>query len=292
MMKTLQHKIMAGLGAMAVIFTISSCKKGFDSNTYKPVKPLPIYDGYSNSKDIEPASLVAYWPFNGSLADSLSSTTGVATGTSFVKGTKGQGLQGANNGYVVSDVPAAVKALHSFTISTWVNMPQNTTGAIGLLDIANNQKDGPGFWGSLGIYFDNGATATTGLLRVHAFNVSASPTGKDVFLGAYTVTNPWGTWINVAVSYDDTAGKFTVYYNGASVGTSTITGFAPLDWSKADKMVFGTLQFQTTPSLTASTTSQPWAGYLLGTLDQVRIYNKVLNSEQMDAIYNLEKAGR
>ncbi len=288
MMKTIKNILGVAFLGTALVFSISSCQKSFDPKTYAPTKPLPTFGGYSSSKDIEPTNLVAYWPFNGSLADSLSTTTGVATGTSFTTGVKGQGLQGANNGYVVSDVPAAVQNLHSFTVSTWVNMPQNTTGAIGIIGIAHTQN----FWGNLDVFFDNGSTPTTGILKVHAFNNSTSGSGSDAWEGGYKVANPWNTWINVTVTYDESTGTVTVYYNGAVAGTNNTTGFAPINWTGAKKMVFGTLQFQTNPSLTSATTSQGWAGYLTGTLDQVRIYNKVLSASEASALYNLEKLGR
>jgi len=271
-----------------MIFTISSCQKSFDPKTYAPSKPLPTFGGYGNSKDIEPNNLVAYWPFSGSLTDSISQTAGVATGTSFGTGVKGQGLQGANNGYVISSVPANVKSLHSFTISTWVNMPKNTTGAIGVLGIAHSQN----FWGNFDIFFDNGATDTSGVLKVHVFNNAASTSGSDAWEGGYAVSNPWNKWINISVTYDDTKSTVNVYYNGALAGTNTAAGFAPLNWSGAQKMVFGTLQFQTNPSLTSATGSQGWAGYLLGATDQVRIYSEVLSASQISALYNLEKVGR
>ena len=288
-MKTIKNILITGLLTGAVIcLTLSSCQKEFNPKSYAPSKPLPTFGGFGNSADIQSTNLVAYWPFNGTLKDSLSATVGVATGTSFAGGVKGQGLQGANNAYAVSDVPAAVKALHSFTISMWVNMPQNTTGAVGILDIAHSQN----FWGNLDIFFDNGGSATTGVLKVHAYNNAGSTSGVDGWEGGYSVANPWNTWIQVAVTYDDSSSTITVYYNGAAVGTNTPGGFAPLDWSAASKMVFGTLQFQTTPSLTSATGSQGWASYVTGTMDQVRVYKAVLSSTEVSALYNLEKLGR
>lgn len=286
MMKTIKNLLIVFLTG-TIVFTISSCQKGFDPKTYAPSRPLPSFGGYSNSKDIETASLVAYWSFSGNLKDSLSGTTGVATGTGFANGVEGQGLQGANNAYVVTNTPSAVKALHSFTISTWVNMPQNT-GATGIVSVAHSLN----FWGNFDIFFDNGGSATTGVLKVHVFNNSGSTSGADAWEGGYTVQNPWNVWTHIAVTYDDTKGMVTVYYDGASVGTNTPTGFVPLDWSKATQMVFGTLQFQTTPSLTSATTSQGWASYVNGTIDQVRAYNKVLSATEVSALYNLEKLGR
>jgi hypothetical protein len=295
-MKKLKNSLMPGFAGMALVFAISSCQKSFDPKTYAPAKPLPTYNGFSNSKDIEPSSLVAYWNFSGSLKDSLSATTGTATGTSFSTGVEGQGLQGALNAYVVSDVPAAVKSLHSFTISTWVKMPQNTTGAVGIVGIAHSQN----FWGNFDIFFDNGGTATTGVLKVHVFDKSATTAGSDAWEGGYTVANPWNTWIHIVATYDDAASTVVVYYNGAVAGTNTAAGFAPLDWSAAQKMVFGSLQFQPNPSLTSAVNNDPnspnyyggWASYMTGVMDQVRVYNKVLSSAEISALYNLEKTGR
>jgi len=288
-MKTLKHTFTAALALIAATaLTLSSCQKEFNAKSYAPPVPPKSYNGYYNSKDIHPGNLVAYWPFSGDLKDSLSSTTGTATGTSFAGGVKGQGLQGANNGYVVSDVPAAIKSLHSFTVSTWVKMPLNANGAVGLISIAENS----GFWGTLDIFFDNGGSDTKGVLKVHLFSKATGTTGADGWAGGYSVDKPWGTWIQVAVTYDDTAGVITVYYNGNQVGTVTPTGFAPIDWSGATKMAFGTLQFQTNPSLTTGATAQGWASYLTGVEDQVRFYNIVLSKNEVNALYNLELAGR
>jgi len=287
-MKTIKRTLTVSLLAAATLsLTLSSCQKEFNPKTYAPKKPLPTFGGYGSSKDIEPASLVAYWPFSGSLADSISKTTGTATSTSFGTGVIGQGLQGSANGYVVSDVPAGIKSLKSFTISIWMKTPQNT-GAMGLISIAHTQN----FWGNFDIFFDNGGSATKGVLKVHAYNNAGSTSGIDAWEGGYSVDNPWNVWTQVLVTYDDTSGTVTVYYNGASVGTNTVAAFPSLDWSAAQKMVFGTLQFQTNPSLTAATGSQPWAANVTGTLDQVRVYNKVLSAPQISALYNLEKLGR
>jgi hypothetical protein len=274
------------IGMAAGLMITSSCLK--KANVYAPKKPIQPVNGFYSSDAVDAANLVAYWPFSGDLTDSLSKTAGVATGTSFGTGVEGKGLQGANNGYVVTNVPAAVQAVHSFTVTTWVNMPENVNGAVGILDIANTQN----FWGNLDIFFDNGATATTGVLKVHVWNKSGSSTGSDAWEGGYTVTNPWSNWIHIAVTYNDETSTVTVYYNGAVAGTNTATGFAPLDWSQAKQMVFGTLQFQTNPSLTSNTGSQSWASFMTGVMDQVRIYNTALSTNDIGAIYGLEKLGR
>ncbi len=288
-MRRFKSNMLTGLSlGLAAILTLSACQKSFNPKSYAPSKPLPSFDGYSASKEIATSNLVAFWGFNGSLSDSLSTTTGISSsGTSYGGGITGKGLQVTSTGYAVINTPAAVKSLKSFTISTWVNMPINT-GAAGIVSVAHSQN----FWGNLDIFFDNGGTATTGVLKVHVFNNSGSTTGVDGWEGGYTVTNPWNTWTQIAVTYDNTSGVITVYYDGASVGTNTPTGFAPLDWSSAAQMIFGALQFQSNPSLTSASTSQGWAASVNGVIDDVSVYNTALSSTQIDALYHLQKLSR
>ncbi|WP_461452858.1 LamG domain-containing protein [Mucilaginibacter sp.] len=280
-------KIFILMIATIIFAGLSSCQKKFDPKTYAPAKPLPTYNGYSSSKEIATSNLVAFWPFSGSLADSLSATTGVSTATTFGAGLSGQGLQVSSTGYMVTNTPPAVKSLQSFTVSVWVNMPLNT-GAAGIVSVAHTQN----FWGNFDIFFDNGGTATTGVLKVHVYDKSASTAGTDAWEGGYTVSKPWNTWTQIIVTYDATSQTVTVYYDGASAGSNTVKTFGPLDWSKVGQMVFGTLQFQTNPSLTAGSASQPWAASVNGVIDQVRIYNIALSSTQASALYSLEKTGR
>jgi hypothetical protein len=284
-MKTFKHILIAALMmGTALSFTLSSCQKGFDPKAYAPSKPLPSFGGFSSTKDIEPTSLVAYWPFNGSLTDSISQSTGVATGTSFTTGITGKGLQGANNSYALCDAPAGIKNLQSFTVSVWVNTPPPSTGIIGFFTLANTQN----FWGNIDMFFENGSDNTNGKVRIHM-----SQNGSDNTYSVDGVTNLFNTWVNIIVSYDQNGGKCTLYVNGDSKNTGTagkLTG--PLAFTNVGKVVFGCVQFQTTPSQTSATTSQPWASYLTGQLDQVRVYNKVLSGPEVSALYNLEKLGR
>lgn len=266
---------------------LSSCVKTFNPKSYAP--PLNI-NGYTSASQVGAGNLVAHWTFNNTLADSVSGTMGVATGTSFTTGLKGYGqaLQGANNGYVQSNIPPNVQNLHSFTLTAWYNMPENTTGIVNLVDIANNQY----FWGNLDLFIENPPNATTGQLKLHLFNNGGSSTGTDLWAGDYTINNAFNTWNQVAVTYNDTTSTAKVYYNGSLIGTQTQSGFAPLNWTGAKQMVFGTVQFQTNPSLTSATGSQPWASYLVGSMDEVRIYNRVLSSIEVSSLAALQGKGK
>ncbi|MBS1654643.1 MAG: hypothetical protein JSU05_07350, partial [Bacteroidetes bacterium] len=107
-------------------------------------------NGYTAAAQIAPANLIGHWSFENSLIDSVSSTIATGVGTSFANGVKGKALQGANNGYVISVPSSAVVSMTSFTISLWVNTPQNTTGTYGLVCLSNTND----FWGNLDFFFE------------------------------------------------------------------------------------------------------------------------------------------
>jgi Concanavalin A-like lectin/glucanases superfamily len=262
-------------------FGLSACRKDFDAKSYAPVLNV---NGYTSSAQIATSSLVAHWGFNGNLTDTISKIEGVSTNTSFTTGLLGQALQGSNNGYVISAVPSAIQNIHSFTLSVWYNMPENTNGVVALVDIANSQN----FWGNLDIFLENPPNSTTGQLKVHLWDKGTSTTGTDAWEGDYTANNAFNVWDQVAVSYNDTTSTVKVYYNGSLLGTNTQAGFAPLNWVGVDKMVFGTLQFQTNPSLTSAVQYPGFGSFLVGALDEVRVYNRVLTSTEISSLAALQ----
>jgi hypothetical protein len=284
-MKTFKHLLMAAsLVGVAVSFTLSSCQKGFDPKTYAPTKPPPSFGGYSSSSDINPESLVAYYPFSNSLTDSISQSTGVATGTSFGTGVVGQGFQGASNSYAVCTTPAGLKTLTSFTASIWINTPPPSTGIIGFFSLANTAN----FWGNLDMFFENGSDNTNGKVRIHM-----AQNGSDNTYSVDNVAGLFNKWVNITFTYSQADGKCTLYVNGASVSSGkagSLTG--PLAFTNVGNVVLGCVQFQTTPSQTTGSGKQDWASYLTGQLDQIRIYNKVLSATKVDALYKLQQLGR
>lgn len=280
-MKVLKNNIALVLNGIAFMLLGSACQE-------KPTDYAPalVIGGYTSSKQVAPGNLVAYWAFNGSLADSISNTTGTNAGTSFSEGIKGQAMQGANNAYVTFNTPQAVQNLKSFTVTSWVKTPLNSNGIVGLLDIANGTK----FWGNLTVFLENGGDETKGFLKIHVDN--GKSTNSDAWLGNYTLVNPWDKWMQIAVSFNEATSTFKVYVNGTKVATQAMAGYAPISFQNASKMVFGTVHFQTNPSLTTATGTQSWASYLKGQLDEVRIYNKALSDEELTSLQRLEAKGK
>lgn len=265
---------------LAITLGYTSCQKDFDPSSYAP--PLNI-GGYTSSSEIAPQNLVAYWSFEESLIDSVSNTEGVNTGTGFSAGVKGNALQGAANSYVLSPPSEKVTSLKSFTLTQWINTPPPSNGIIGLFSLSNKSE----FWGNLEVFIENGSTNENGKLRIHINKEG------DKTYAADNVLNLFDKWVGLAISYDEQSSMVKVYVNGSRVSAGQVNGLAgPLSFANSGNIVFGTVQFQTTPSQTSATGKQDWASYLIGQTDEIRIYDKALSDEEIGSLAKLEGRGK
>jgi len=261
---------------------ISSCYKKFDPKSYAP--PLNI-GGFTSTKEIAPNNLVGYWAFDGNLLDSVSGQAATNAGTSFTTGFKKQALQGANNAYVLATPSATITGMQSFTITYWVNSPVNANGIVGLVNLANTSN----FWGNIDMFFENGSTQDAAKFRAQITNNGGSP---EHWVAKDGMPNIFGKWTNFALSYDNASHTFKLYLNGSLVVTDVDANFGNLHFVNSGKLVFGTVHFMTSPSQTTGSGSQPWASYLTGQLDEVRIYNKALSDNEVNALVKLEGRGK
>jgi hypothetical protein len=279
-MHTINLSIKRTLGTLAACsLFILSCQKKFDAKSYAPAQ---TFGGFSSSSQIEPSSLVAHFAFENNLIDSVSSTAATNNGTTFSPGLKGQALQIGLNNYAVFKPTAAISSLQSATIAFWMNTTQNTTGTQDFASFVDSTQ----FWGNLDIFLDQ-QTASGAVFHIHAWGSAGA---QETFLTSWPLGN-WGVWTHVVLTYDATANTFTFYLNGALVGSTVVANFGPLNFANFPAIVFGTNQFNTTPSLTNATTSQPWASYVLGEIDEFRIYNKALTATEARALDQLENLG-
>jgi hypothetical protein len=269
------------LSALAILFFLASCQKKFDPKSYAPDQS---FGGYNTSNEIAPTDLVAHFSFEGNLTDSISNTTATNFGTSFSTGIKGQSLQVGLNNYAVFTPTPAIKALQNITISFWINTPTNAAGIQTPVSFVNPTQ----FWGNFDAYFD-GQTATDGFLKWHIYGSGGS---TEKFLDQWKITNIWGTWKHYVLTYDATSANFIFYVNGAQFATTNVPAFGSLNFANCPALVLGTIQFMTTPSETTNTGPQSWASYLLGNMDELRIYDKALAPADIKALYQLENLGR
>lgn len=263
-----------------------SCTKNDNNDDFPPGDVPPTAGGFTSSSQIAPTNLVAYWNFNAdNLLDSVSNTTGTNAGMTFTEGLKGKALTGnpdaTKKAYATAVASAAVKAMTQYTVSFWVNTPQNT-GATGIFSLGDTQ----GFWGNINVFFENGGTTT--LAR---FKALYNDNGASFDNNIQDVQNGFNNWVQYVITYDG-AGNFKSYVNGSLARTATQANMGPIRFINVGPIVFGTLHFMTVPSSTSATGAQDWAGYLPGKMDEVRIYNKALTAIEVSALSILERQGR
>ncbi|MCO4294244.1 LamG domain-containing protein [Solitalea sp. MAHUQ-68] len=300
-----RHIVKQALYLIAGVFILSACND--DSTDYKPEKPI---GGYNSVREIAPESLVGYWAFENSLTDSAGSLQAAPTNVTYTSGKKGQGFQGAANGYaVINNAGSVLPALTSYTISFWAYTAQ-ASKATGIFTL-NNSKD---FWGNLDIYLE--PYAPKGVPNVDSLFFKIHMNNDNVvWKGQFTDTKfgaAVNKWVHIAATYDGDKSIYNVYINGKQIGVNTagnpqgtkgpkLHGDDPathdipyglLKFVNASKIAFGAFQFQTSPSLNEGGSPQDWATNYSGALDEFRIYNKALAESDINSIYKLESLGR
>ena len=243
---------------------------------------VPV-NGYNSSAQVAAANSVAYWAFDGSLIDSVSAQSGISTNTSFGTGIKKQALQTGSNGYVLFTPGTSITGMSSYTISYWVNAPVNANGIAGTVNLSHNSN----FWGNIDQFFENGSTSNAAKFRIHITNGD----GKEHWIAKDGIPDVFGKMTHLATSFDGNTKTFKFYVNGTEIVSDIDAAFGNLQFANTGKLVFGTVHFMTTPSLTSNHGAEPWAGFLNGVLDEVRIYNKALTTDEMLALYALQNKG-
>ncbi len=199
-------------------------------------------------------SLIAYYPFNGSLLDNTGNGhDGIGTNTVFTTDRFGQAnsacLFNGSSSYV--DIPAAsgfnLSGL-SFTISMWVY--QTNSGNDRLLGISG----GGGAY--VDVYLDGGTSPT--LIIDDGFSTT--------LIGSSIST---GIWYHIVLVLD---GQTMIMYRNGSVDVSLVNGNSFVTYTGLQNAVFGN-------SLTYNKSFD-------GALDDLAIFNRALNSDEVNQLYN------
>ena len=282
----------ARLMTVAIALTgvvVSGCYDKFDPESYQPVFTIA---GYSASEEISPESLVAYWSFEEDMAETFSGITPTAHEVRQTNGFVGQApsFNAASPSWLLYETPEPVTRLESFTISFWVNptfvdVDANNAidGIIGLMAISNPGR----FWGNLEWFIENNSNPDAAIIKVILTHNNEVET--DILVSNYK--GLFDAWTNHTLTYDAATGTLNYYINGAQPVTKTAPWTGPIAFVNSGPIVFGTAQFQTSPSLTTHG-PETWASHLTGSIDEVRVYNTALSQTDINALVVLQGKGK
>ncbi|HYO21090.1 MAG TPA: LamG domain-containing protein [Flavisolibacter sp.] len=306
------NKNITAAGAFAALLAFGSfsigCTKPDKSDDFAKGDPPPVAGGFVNSSDVAPGSLVAHFPFEGSVNDAKGAVTGGTTNgtTSFIQGRKGQAYKGSANGFISYTTPGPIATLQSFTISMWINTQKHGGGAQGVFMLA--KQDGS-FWGNLFMMIeghDLAAPVQTNrmFMKLH-FEKNNAP-----FIEHWLEPHGFGTtdfrpddmyggWRHVAWTYDAATSKAGFYINGEKRGMpagmedrkadGTGAPLGALNFKNPTRFVIGAFQNQLGAPFNAP---ESWMLPYTGALDEFRVYNKALSAQEINAIAVLERQGR
>ena len=149
------------------------------------------------------------------------------------------------------------------TVSGWLNLGNTTTSnRIRFLEI---NLDGNGYAGTLMVLYK----PSNGQWVARAGNGTSS--NSDVLTHTYTLTQ--STWYHVCFTRDDSTNVTKFYINGSLQDTETVS--VSSSYPSNATGVIGDLNY-------SAGLNYNW----LGTIDQVRIFNKSLSSSEVTQLYN------
>lgn len=287
--------------ALAVaVLTLASCSK--DENT------LPAIDGYNNSNEVASNNLSAHWTFDNTQNERISSTApSNEYGTvGYTDGKIGKALQLTQGALVypsISNIGGAT-SLANYTVSMWVNVKNNGKAFstfFGIFPAAATD-----FWGNLSLSAETGwfpadrAVPDTLVLKTNYMSLNSDgslngqdnrpdPKGKP----PVGVLKAAGEWTHYVVRFNATTHMLEIFGNGVSIGAYNDRGLAtgPLNMRTPAKPVFGSLA--TKEIGFGSAPQRPtWQVLATASIDDVRVYNTALATNEITALYNLGNAGR
>lgn len=286
--------------ALLVSVILTRCADPETDDDFTPGDPPPI-GSWANSEEVSAENLVAHWGFEGNVSDSKGAVTGGAmngNGT-FTAGRKGQAYQGSSNAFISYTSPGPLAGLTSFTVSFWINTAKHDGGAQGIF--ALGKADGS-FWGNFFVIVEgNTSTSDRMQLKLH-FEKNTVPPVSNVehWIDPPADKRPdnmYGAWRHVSYTYDATSSKAAFYANGQVIDigadadrkANSTTPLGPLAFVSATKFIIGGFQNHLGMPFNGL---EPWMLNFTGKLDELRIYNKALSSQEISAIYQLERQGR
>jgi len=242
---------------------------------------VPI-NGYSASRQVASSNQVAYWAFEGGYKDSVSGTVGTPNhpnAISFVTGLKGQAVEIASPGYINSNITSTVANLATFTYVCWIKQPATlNSGPTTYLPFSLNAA---GYSWEQTKFF---------MLFNNADNSSGSY-GKICLMDQwFDKGQVWpkmldGNWHQMAISFNGTTGALRVYIDGNLLTQSATAAFnAQTNFGIANSFTLGG------PDDNANT-ANGWMNSLSGDLDEFKIFNRELSSDEVMALYALQSHG-
>jgi hypothetical protein len=288
MKRKTNYKLM--FAALAAASIMSAC------NNKNEDVVLPPIGGYNNSNEVAAANLKAYWDFDGNQNEIKSGTASSSSArVSYTTGIKGQAIK-LDSGFVFYNSIPALNGMTTFSVSSWVQTKNSQ--APGFTSMIFQLTKPSSTFGNINLGMETGwRPVNNDTLVIHGWYTDPANGLQD------NRNDPFGTpavgvvkdtaanhWVFLTLTCDNSNPvNFLVYANGVSVGAYNQRGpnvYTPVTPSSV--VIGGWINNVPGQPHTADT----WPHAFVGSIDQVRVYNKALTPSEISSLYQLEKAGR
>ena len=245
-------------GSFALTASFESSKYQSQESNDGGADPLLYEIGSNISLGGFAHGLMGYWGFEGNYADGSGlGNTGTAHGSTFTAGEKGQGIALNGSSWVqVPDASGAFDFSGANTVTAWVKY----TGSSAYRGIV--VKRDPGTYDNTNWQMDMNPS------NVPAYTVFTAY-GSSHAVGVSGGSLSGGAWHFLAGVYDKTNEYF--YLDGALIASRPLS--SSLYTNNIDVYIGGNSS----------------SGYFVGTVDEVRLYDRALSASEISTLYSLTK---
>jgi hypothetical protein len=189
-------------------------------------------------------------------------------GVTWAAGKYGSGVNfpSANFSNSVTSSQLPIRTSQSFTVAAWVNIAD--TAGVRTAVSAGTTGSFSGFF----LKYDAGQWRFSMPYSSNTANGSMDQIGV-------AAGSPTGQWVHLVGVYNASTYQMTLYVNGASAATGTrSTGTGATNWDATGGLTLGQSRYAYS---NAGITADPW----IGTIDDVRLYNRALAASDVATIY-------
>jgi hypothetical protein len=279
------------LAVLMVSFVFTSCKKDDDGNGN---------NGKTDPSTIAASNLVAYFPFDGNGVDEVNGLTPseTADNVTYTPGRRGEAYQGADNAYLLYNLPSGNKLrdLKAFSIAMWFYGTPAIDGVAPVPGIIQIGGTSDPVWGNLCLTQDRMPDAADTLNIKIVFHKEGAVWANQ-FVGFSNSAFVENMWMHIVFAYDNATSKYMVYVNGEPLAL----GAGITDrWAAGDDVdprpPFGDLAFNNATQMSIGgwmqkvlgLSADEWMGYFTGKMDELRIYDKGLNTTEVSDLFKAE----
>jgi hypothetical protein len=234
-----------------------------------------LNSGLADSCVPAPAGLVSWWQAESNANDTVDGNHGLAQGVTYANGEVGKALAFTGSGSSYIRVPASsnldVGQGNGFTLELWCNPATTNASGVGVMTLAEWNNNSGALTGiGCHLEFYNGGVILGDIVDPN--------TGNDHFVQTAGGNVTPNVWQHVAMTYDRTTGMLRLYRNGVIVTNGNVGSWRPstgfdLYFGIRKAGVFAPIPYQ-------------------GLLDEISLYNRVLSTGEIAAIYNAGSTGK